>query len=136
MPLDPKIIRNVKAAQERVFRLAARDHGLTLKAIHLDSGIDYDSLRRYASGENQMPVGALYALVGVIPAELLSLLLPDEHVIVRVPEGIDFDEFSAACREFVDAKEAAHHPESEAGREIGPTENVVLLGKAARARAA
>jgi hypothetical protein len=33
-------------------------------------------------------------------------------------------------------KERAHHPESEAGREIGPNEDNVLRGKFASVRAA
>lgn len=134
MPLDPHIF--VKQQQARVFRLAERDHGLTLKAISLDSGIGYESLRGYARGENQMPVGALYALVGVVPAELLSLLLPGDHVIVRVPEGIDFDEIAQELCDWLKTKEAAHHPDSEAGREIGPGEDNVLRGKFARVKAA
>jgi hypothetical protein len=53
---------------------------------------------------------------------------------VRVPSGIDYDEISAACRDFIDAKERAHHPDSEAGRDIGPNEDNVLRLEAARLR--
>lgn len=136
MGLDSRIIQNVKSAQERVFRLAKRDHGLTLKAIHLDSGVDYDSLCNYAKGDTQMPVGVLCALVGVIPDELLSLLLPDGRAIVSIPDNIDHDEISTACRAYIDAKEQAHHPESPAGRDIAPCEDATLRGKVVRIRAA
>lgn len=135
MPLDPKIIQNVKSAQERVFRLAKRDYGLTLKAISLDSGIDYDSICNYAKGETQMGLAALDALIGVIPDVLLSLLLSGDRVIVRTPEGIDHDQIAEACQDFLVAKHAAHHPESEAGREIGPGEDNVLRVKFARVAA-
>jgi hypothetical protein len=135
MPLDPKIIQIVKSSQERVFRLAKRDHGLTLKAISLDSGIDYDSVCNYAKGDTQMPLSALNALCGIIPNELLSLLLPERHLIVVVPDGIDHDELDAACREYLKAKAAAHHPNSPGAREISDCENVVLLEKAAKLKA-
>lgn len=119
-----------------MFRIAQdpQRYGLTLKMIQADSGLGYDSLRNYASGETVMPITALDALVGVIPDELLSLLLPAGHLIVAVPEGVDFDEIEKAARELLAAKGQAHHPASEAGREIGPGENVVLLGKVARLR--
>lgn len=136
MRLDPKIIHNTKATQERIFRLAKRDHGLTLKAISMDAGVDYDSLCNYAKGETQMPVGVLYALVGVVPSELLSLLLPSGHVIVQIPENIDHDEIAEAMHDFLREKERAHHPESPAGREIADCEDNVLRGKFARVRAA
>jgi hypothetical protein len=64
-------------------------------------------------------------------------LLPDGFAIVRVPAGVDYDEISSTCRDFLDLKERAHHPESEEGREIGPREadtlgeNVVRLGAVA-----
>ena len=120
-----------KDTQERIFRLAQRG-GLTLKAISLDSGIPYSTLRSYAgnNGETaEMPVSALSKLAGIVPDELLSLLLPDGRAIVQVPENIDLDEISAAMRDYIDAKERAHHPESEAGREIGPGEDATLRNK-------
>ncbi|MCW1431376.1 hypothetical protein [Novosphingobium sp. JCM 18896] len=130
MPLDPKIIQNVKSSQERVFRLAKRDHGLTLKAISMDSGVDYDSLCNYAKGETQMSLSALVALIGVVPDELLSLLLPEGRSIVRAPEQLDHDELEKAARDYLAAKGEAHHQESEMGRELGPNERERLIKKA------
>lgn len=126
MPLNPKIIQNAKSAQERVFRLAKRDHGLTLKAIHLDSGIDYDSLCNYAKGETQMSLGALNALIGVIPDELLSLLLPEGRRIVTIPDGIDHDAICEWAQAFVAKKTAAHRKDSECAELVGPGEKAEL----------
>ena len=131
------ISHGTKEMQERIFRIAQRN-GLTLKAISLDSGIPYSTLRGYAghSGEPcEMPVSALVRLIGVIPDELLSLLLPDGHAIVRVPESIDHDEIAAAFHDYLTAKEQAHRPDSPGGREIVDCEDNVLRGKFARAAA-
>jgi hypothetical protein len=81
-----------------------------------------------------MPTSATYSLCGVLPDDLLNLLCPEGFALVRIPAGTDYDEFSARCREFEDAKARAHHPESEAGRDIGPTENAVLSGKVVQLR--
>lgn len=135
MPLDPKIIQNVKQAQERVFRLAKRDHGLTLKAISLDSGIDYDSLCNYAKGETQMGLAAFNALIGVVPDELLSLLLSAGRVVVQIPEELDHDEIEEAARDFLATKGKAHHPASPAGRDIAECEKEALDCAAVRLRA-
>lgn len=113
-----------KDTQERIFRIAQRQ-GLTLKAISLDSGIPYSTLRGYAgnSGETaEMPVSALYKLVGVIPDELLSLLLPVGRAIAQVPEGIDHDELERALLDYVGTKADAHRPESPAGRDLSDCE--------------
>jgi hypothetical protein len=100
--------------------------GIALKVVAFDSGIPYDTLLSYfPGGERQaaeMPAGALRRLCGAIPADLLNLLLPDGWALVRIPSGVDYDEISEVCRDFVTAKDRAHHPESEAGRDIGPTE--------------
>lgn len=128
---DPdNIALQQKASQERVFRLAQRDHGLTLKAISLDSGLGYTTIQSYASGNAVMSIAGLFKLVGVIPDELLSLLLPDGRVIVRAPEAINHDELAEVVADYLSAKNAAHHPESEAGRDIGQTEHALLTGKA------
>lgn len=108
--------------QERIFRLAQRDHGLTLKAISLDSGIGYTTIQSYANGGSVMSIASLYALVGVIPDQLLSLLLPDGHQIVRADEGLDHDKIEDLCRDFVATKAKAHHVDSPAGRDLSSCE--------------
>lgn len=131
MAHEGDISQRTKEMQERIFRIAARQ-GLTLKAISLDSGIPYSTLRSYAGNNGEaaeMPVSALCKLIGVIPDELLSLLLPDGRLIVQAPDDIDHDQIAEAMQDFLHAKHAAHHPESEAGREIGPNEDNVLRGK-------
>tara|TARA_B100001057_G_scaffold454218_1_gene499816 strand:- start:612 stop:1019 length:408 start_codon:yes stop_codon:yes gene_type:complete len=128
----------ITATQERIFRIAQRN-GLTLKAISLDADIPYNTLRNYA-GHNgataEMPVSALGKLVGVIPDELLSLLLPVDRAIVQVPQGIDHDDIEEAYREYLNAKAAAHHKDSPAGREISDCERVTLDTKVTALRGA
>lgn len=120
-----------RAMQERVFRLAIRDHGLTLKAISLDSDIGYTTIQTYAKGQAVMSIASLFRLVGVIPDELLSLLLPNGKHIVEAPEEIDHDEIAGALHDYLLTKEKAHHPESPAGRDIAPCEDKALRGKLA-----
>jgi hypothetical protein len=119
--------------QARMFRIAQDPtrYGLTLKIIAMDSGLGYDSLRNYASGHTVMPITAMFALIGVLPDELLSLLLPDGRQIVKAPEGLDHDELEAACLNYIKVKGEAHHPASPAGREISPCEDEKLRQKAA-----
>lgn len=113
---------------------------IPLKVVAFDSGIKYDTLLSYfPGGERQpaeMPVSAAFSLCGNIPDDLLNLLAPDGFAIVRVPAGIDYDEVSAGCREFLAEKDKAHHPESEAGRDIGPTEHAKLSSKVVQLRRA
>ena len=131
MARNPKIVEQMRDRQKRVFRIAMdpQRFGLTLKMIEADSGLGYDSLRNYASGDTIMPLTALDALVGVIPDELLSLLLSEDRAIVRVPEGIDHDAIADWMVSYLAAKQQAHHPESECGPAIGPRENATLSAK-------
>ena len=117
--------------QERMFRVACdpKRYALSLKLIAIDSGLHYDSVRDYAAGKTIMPITALDALVGVIPDELLSLLFSGNRAIVQVPEQIDHDELEKALLDLLATKAAAHHPESECGREIGPNERAALDAK-------
>jgi hypothetical protein len=123
---------------QRTIREQLDERGISLKVVAANSHIPYPTLCSYFPGNErgavekqpaQLPAGALYSLCGALPADLLNLLLPDGFAVVRVPSGIDYDEISTACRDFIDAKERAHHPESEAGRDIGPIEDGVLRGK-------
>lgn len=118
--------------------------GIALKVVSAQSGIPYSTLCSYFPGNErtpeekqpaQLPAGAVYKLCGAIPDDLLNLLMPDGYAIVRIPSGIDYDQISEGCRAFIDAKDRAHHPDSEAGRDIGPTENAELSSKVVRLRA-
>lgn len=133
-----KSILQMRDRQARVFRIACDPtrYGLTLKLIACDAGLGYDSVRDYAAGKATMPITALFALVGVIPDELLSLLLPEGRLIIQVPAEIDHDSACEAMVDYVRAKERAHHPDSEAGREIGPGEDLTLRGKLSIVKAA
>lgn len=135
MPHEIDISTRQKRVQKTVF-LEANNRGLTLKVIHFDTGISIDTIRSWARGEAVMSIAGLFGLVGVIPDDLLSMLLPDGRQIVRVPENLDHDEIETACRDFLAAKGQAHHPESECGREIGPGEKDVLDRKVVALRAA
>jgi len=128
MPDNRTIIDQMRDRQQRIFRIAQDPTrvGLTLKIISADSGLGYDSLRKYASGETIMPITALDALVDVIPDDLLSLLLPGDRMIVRVPAEIDHDGLAEDLHNYLRAKTEAHHPDSPCGREISPCEDTKL----------
>lgn len=107
--------------------------GISLKAIAFDSGLPYPTLLTYfPAGDHAATISgsALFALCGVLPHDLISLLLPDGFQVVRVPEGVDHDTLADMASEYLAAKNAAHHPESEAGRDIGPGEESALNRKA------
>jgi hypothetical protein len=125
---EDKIVSRQKAEQERVFRLAQRDYGLTLKAISLDSGLGYTTVQSYAKGEAVMSIAGLFKLVGVVPDELLSLLLPDGRSIVSVPDNIDHDALCQWAEGYVARKMAAHRKDSECEEQIGPGEQAELDG--------
>ncbi len=130
MAHDCPISHRTKQTQAQVLRIACRE--TSLKAISIDSGIPYSTLRSYAghSGETaEMPVSALYKLIGVIPDELLSLLLPEGRRIVIVSEEVDHDDIARAMHDYMASKTKAHCPESPAGREISPCEDEALRSK-------
>ena len=135
MRADVDISARQKRVQQSVF-LEANNRGLTIKVIHFDTGISQDTLRSWARGEAVMSIAGLFGLVGVIPDDLLSMLLPDGRQIVCVPENLDHDEIETACRDFLAAKGQAHHPDSPAGREIAPCEKDVLDRKVVALKAA
>jgi hypothetical protein len=138
MTANNRIIEQMRDRQARMFRIAMdpQRYGLTLKMIEADSGIDYDSLRNYASGKTTMPITAVDCLIDVLPDELLTLLFSNGRVLVKAPEEIDHHQIAPALRDYLRAKDDAHHPDSEAGEAIGPGEHKALCGKLALVRAA
>ena len=139
MPDGVTIIRERQLA----IRREMDRRGISLKAVSLDSGVPYDTIKSYFPGEKNavphtIPGSALYSLCDskALPLDLLSLLLPDGFQIIRAPEDIDHDTLCDMASEYVAEKNRAHHPESEAGRDIGPGEHAVLTAKVAQLRAA
>ena len=112
--------------------------GIPLKVIAYDSGIKYDTLISYFPGGerpvSELPSSAAFALCGVLPDDLLNLLCPEGYAVVRVPNDADYDSINQHCMDFLSAKSAAHHPESEAGVALGPNEKAGLNGHTAKLR--
>jgi hypothetical protein len=122
--------------QKRMFRIAQDPtrFGLTLKMIAADADLNLQSVRNYAAGDTEMPLSALDALIGILPEELLTLLMPAGHAIVRIPDGIDLDELDAACRAVVAEKAKAHRENSPGGPAVVECERVAILTAAAPLR--
>lgn len=118
------ILNTILGIQADVFRVAFDPlrYGLTFKRVQLASGIPTSTLRTYTDGKAEMPLSALYRLVGIVPDELLSMLLPDGHLIVRMPENIDYDEIGAWSDAFSAKKLAFHRHDSECEERLGPNE--------------
>lgn len=125
---DNIISHRIREEQRRIFRIATNPlrYGLTLKAIEADSGIPYNTLRSYANGSSMMPVEALHRLCGVIPDELLSLLLPGGRIIVQPGQDACHDSFASKCIDFAAMHMSARHPDSPDGVEISPCEDSAL----------
>lgn len=110
--------------------------GILLKTIALDAGMSYSTVQSYFPGERNavpatMSVAALYAFVGAIPDDLLSLLLPHGRAIVQVPDNIDHDALCEGFQEYLTEKAKAHRHDSPAGRDIAECERKVLDSKVA-----
>ena len=126
------LARNSVMAQERMFRLAERDYGLSVKALHLESGIPVNTLSGWKNGTT-MPAWALGALGKAgVPDYLLSLVLNpfSRHV------GTDDDgdgaldclgrETAGFTSDYLEAKS----PDSEGGDKITPREAARLAERA------
>lgn len=118
-------------SQQRIFRLAERDHGLKLKQISIDSGIHYDTLLTYRSPDkpSMMPISALLKLVDVIPDYLLSQLLDPVHrrlEVVSNGDG-DLDELGREAAGFV-----SDYVDAKSDGKITPIEHGRLIVRAAR----
>ena len=132
------ISQAVEAGQLTMFRLAERDHGLSLKILALESGIPHGTLRSYAQG-TAMPVSALVKLARVIPNELTSLMLdPGGKVVADAePEETDIDDLARAAVDILQKYVAARHPESAGGIRIvhSETDDIKLAASSLQDRA-
>jgi hypothetical protein len=135
--------------RQLTIRRQMNDRGISLRAVALNSGIKYETIVSYFPGDRDEPgvphrepatiSGAAFFMLlagKALPLDLLSLLLPDGLQIMRVPEGLDHDVLCELAADYVAEKNRAHHPDSEAGRELGPNETAALNGKVVRLKAA
>ncbi len=91
-----EISERILLAQVRMFDLAERHYGLTLKVLHLETQIPLDSLRCYAGKVKsrtvtQMPLGVFVKLARVIPDELSSLPMEESGKVIADAEPDDHD---------------------------------------------
>jgi hypothetical protein len=134
-------VSTIMRQRQRDVRCEIDGRGFHLKAVASKSGIEYGTLLTYFPGGERepavIPMSAVYALAEAraLPTDILSMLMPIGFAVVEVPECVDFDDIEDACRELLATKGAAHHPESEAGREIGPGEEADLATKVVQIRA-
>ena len=114
-----EITQAVEAGQLAMFRLAERNHGLSLKILSLESGIPHGTLRSYAQG-TAMPVSALVKLSGVIPNELISLMLdPGGKVLADAEQDeTDIDDLARAAVDILQRYVSARHPDGPGGIRI------------------
>lgn len=110
--------------------------GIALKALALDAGIPQPTLQSYFPTEGTrepavIPMSAVYCLAPFLPADLMTLLLPDGFAIVRVPEAMDHCEVAEAMQDYLCAKSRAHRADSPGGAEIAPCEDADLRTKLA-----
>lgn len=127
---------NILRDRQRTIRRMMDQRGISLKAVGLDSGMGYSTVLSYFPNPegnaepHVLSAAAIYRLTKALPADLLSLLLPDDFAIVRVPEGIDHSDLAARAMDYAATYSAARHPDSEAGVDLGPGESSVLNFKA------
>ena len=103
------MVNDMRERQRRVGRIANK-HGLTFKAISLDSGIPLATVYSYFSGGDAethiLPVTALASLFGVLPDDWLSILFEPEGRCITQPTTDDGEALAAmqAARDALDAQ--------------------------------
>jgi hypothetical protein len=109
--------------QQRMFRLAERDHGLTPKALHIETGIPLTTLKHWRT-DTIIPLHSLRKLVRVIPDELTSLLFTGtgKHIGTDPEEDGDMDGMAESASDLLHAHVRARSPNSPGGINIVPSE--------------
>ncbi len=131
------LARNAVEAQERMFRLAERDYGLSIRALHLETRIPANTLQGWKNGTT-MPAWALGALGKAgIPDHLLSLVLNPfgRHVGTNTDGDGALDELARETAGFTCDYLQATDPNSPGGRNVIPMEAAKLAERAMRIEA-
>lgn len=102
MAVERDISRLTIEAQRRFFRIAKRDHGLSRKVLHIDTGIPLSTLKSWEA-DTAMTLSAFNRLARAgVPDHLLSLLTdPGEKHVCTNGDDDDLDELASECAGFV-----------------------------------
>lgn len=128
------LARNSVQAQERMFRLAERDHGLSIKALVLETRIPKNTLLGWKGGTT-MPAWALGALGRAgVPDHLLSLVLHPYSRHIGTDDAGDgaLDELVRETAGFTSDYLEATAPDSPGGPKVIPIEQARLTERALR----
>jgi hypothetical protein len=123
--------------QTLMFRLAQRDHGITQKMIHMDTGIGLSTLGQYVRGESVMSLAAVRKLARMkeFPSALLSVLFDDtERHVVDGDGDSDLDSLGEDADAVAAAVRRARHPNSPGGIEITQDEEASIRCKVVQFR--
>ncbi|MBC3943324.1 hypothetical protein [Sphingomonas albertensis] len=119
--------------RQQDIRCAMDDLDISLKAAAGKADMPVSTFTSYFHAEKDripatLNVAGLFKLVKgeALPLDLLSMLLPNGYQIVRAPDEIDHDRLCEIMASYLAEKNRAHHPDSEAGRDIGPNESANL----------
>ncbi len=136
--------QDVAAAQERMLRLAARDHGITKAVIAAETRIPIGTVRSWyrATAPVAMSLADFVLVCRVIPDSLTSLCLEPsaKHIGTNGDDEGDLDAVASHAGDFAHEHQKARHPASPGGTAIVPQEAARLHeirgGLVAKARAA
>lgn len=127
IPLKPSDISDaVRREQVRMFDLANRKHGLSLKVLHAETGISTSTLSGWINGTSMMPLDGFVKIAAIkdFPNELLSLVLDvgGKSVCDAESEQGDVDDAVIAALELALTYAKARHPDSPGNIRIVHTE--------------
>lgn len=132
------IAHRLKAKQRTMFRLAERDHSITHKVVHLETGMSLSAIGEYARGETAMSGPAIIKLASMedFPAELLSLLFDgtNRHIANGEDDDSCLDTLGDEADELARDVRRARQPSSPGGTEIVDIEEAAIRRKAERLR--
>lgn len=124
-----KCTQNSISLQGDVFRLAERDHGLSLALLSVKADISIHTLRSWRDG-TVMPAWALFKLgkLGGIPDYLLAFIAePFGFTVVTNEAGSDLDRLALIAAKFAYEYANARNSHGPGGVAITPQENAHLV---------
>lgn len=131
MSADDTISAFIIDTQIAIFDDARHDLQLSVAEIARQAKLPVPTVNAWAQGRNGLSLWGVKKLLRIKKlAPLLSrLFAPEDYALVGVTAGIDLDKLADDFADFLRTKNDFHHPESEAGRDIGPGEQAALNSK-------